>query len=208
MSRKLVGLVAGLICLKLSPVVNAVPMLLSETEFAAATLGTTPVVEDFEGFAVGNLTSPVTLANATYTSVLPQIRQDAPNNPTKRLFENAPDPVGGRVFSSFPTDTMLFGTDLAPLSDFALQQILDISVLGVSGALDIQLSFLELNEFFAVSDPLDLISISFENIGFGGARTAWGFDNVTTAAIPEPTTLALLSLGLAGKGFARNKKLS
>lgn len=36
----------------------------------------------------------------------------------------------------------------------------------------------------------------------------WGIDNVTIASVPEPGTLALLGLGLAGVGIARRRKQS
>lgn len=36
----------------------------------------------------------------------------------------------------------------------------------------------------------------------------WGIDNVTIASVPEPGTLALLGLGLAGLGVARRRKQS
>ena len=83
---------------------------------------------------------------------------------------------------------------------------------GISVALDIQIRGEEtqslvnaLNEFVGVSDPLGIITVSFTNLGFGPVTSTWGIDNVTTASgvagtVPEPTTLAIFGLGLAGLG--------
>lgn len=186
---------------------HAIPIQLNQAQFLAATSGLTTVVEDFESFAVGGLASPVTLANATYTAIVPQIRENTNNSPTKRLFENAPDPATGRNFTALLANTTLFGADVATLVPLDLD-VLDITVVGGSGVLNVQASFASLNEFFAVSDPLGLISLSFKNIGDGLGSTAWGFDNVTTAAadVPTPATLALFGIGLAGLGWLRRKK--
>jgi hypothetical protein len=63
--------------------------------------------------------------------------------------------------------------------------------------------------FFGFSSGLGLQKITvFQQPGQGG-RTNWSYDDISRSAIvPEPTTLSLLSLGLAGLGFARRKMQS
>ncbi|MCF7816631.1 MAG: PEP-CTERM sorting domain-containing protein [Kiritimatiellales bacterium] len=180
----------------LSYAAHATPIMLDKPQFLTATNGLATVIEDFEAFDVGLIGTPfppaptITLANASYTSIQPQIRLDSPNNPTKTLFENGPDLESGRVFHSFLPNTTLFGTDLNDIDSNS--GILDINVVGVSGTANFQASFATLDSFFGVSDPLGLISVSFINRGVW----AWGLDNVITAsAIPEPTTVSLLGLG-------------
>ena len=55
-------------------------------------------------------------------------------------------------------------------------------------------------DFFSVDS---LRFTSFGGVGAGG--THFAMDNFTFNAIPEPSTLALLSLGLAGLGFTRRR---
>ena len=187
---------------------QAVPIQLTETQFNTETSGLTTVVEDFESFSAGTLSSPVTLANSTYTTSIPQIRLNANNNPGNALFENAPDPVSGRMFSNFLPNTNYFGITVNDI--FANEGLLDIIVMGGSGTLNVQATFAALNSFFGVTDPLGLTSVSFRNLGNQTTTYAWGMDNVTTAAaavrVPEPGTLSLLGIGLIGVGVARRRR--
>jgi len=57
-----------------------------------------------------------------------------------------------------------------------------------------------------VSDSVfDSASLIFDNQS-NTANDGWGIDNVTLAKVPEPGTLALLGLGLAGLSMARRRQ--
>lgn len=97
---------------------------------------------------------------------------------------------------SFP-----FGTDTLTVGDLdwvdTLGEIVDTSlaVTGVNG--------LDASD---VSFTSNSVSVVFANSNWMPGDFA-AIDLVTThAVVPEPTTLALLSLGLAGLGFARRRK--
>jgi hypothetical protein len=62
------------------------------------------------------------------------------------------------------------------------------------------------DSFWGFGDAAGLLSVSFFNLGTGSSMANYSFDNVTT--VPEPGTLALLGLGLAGRGASLRRKLN
>lgn len=63
-------------------------------------------------------------------------------------------------------------------------------------------------ETFTLSGWTNLESVVFLATAGNGPAMFWGLDNIntTSASVPEPTTAALLALGLAGIGFSRKSK--
>jgi hypothetical protein len=183
----------------------ATPILLNSAGFTTAIAPLAAVVENFEGFSVGNKPSTLVLANSTYSSNSVFIANGF-ISPTHTLINNAPDPSTGRIFSSFAQDTVLFGLQIGA---FGLSDILDITVVGRDGTLVLQQSISSFGGFIGFQDAQGLISVTFKDIGTGFGAANYDFDNVTTAAasIPEPASIALVGAALAGMGLSRRRKV-
>ena len=60
-------------------------------------------------------------------------------------------------------------------------------------------------ETFTLSGWDNLVSVNF-NASAGAGGKYWAIDNIDTASVPEPTSIALLGLGLAGIRLSRKNK--
>jgi len=198
------AVVSGLVLSVASQSAQGAPVQLNEVDFANQISGLSVLVEDFEGFPLGDQTSPLTLSNATYTSSRPYIVEDL-GLPTRSLINNEPDPDTGRVFDAFGTGATMFGLDLNDLG-FG-DDVLRITVVGTSGTLTVEQTTGSLNGFVGFQDALGLTSVTFFNLGYGGGSYNYGFDNVTTGIVPIPAAVWLFGSGLLGLiGIARRKK--
>ena len=180
------GLLAG---------VNAVaaPVLLNATDFAAALAPSTAVVETFNGFQEGFKSSPLQLANSTFTAdSTPYVGAIDPLFSTYSLITQQ---ALGSAFSGFGAGTTLFGLDLA---GFIPADTLEVTVVDDEGASTFRATIASFGGFIGVMDVRGLISVGFKDLGYGSGQGNYAFDNVVTGsmAIPEPASLGLAGLGL------------
>jgi len=214
LSTALASGVIGLACY--SPA-HAIPIGLLETGFDNIS-GGARFGETFLGFSTGSVASPLVTFNGTYRSDSPFITDISSSNCSSFRCLSDSFISGPRTFDTFRPGTTAWAADITlgnTLDD------IEITVVGNSG---IQFFDLLTPDFFGVTDPTGLVSVSFVNRGRttsgGTARSSYGFDTVITfapfaepdpepdlgASVPEPGTLALFGIGFVGLGYMRRRR--
>jgi len=224
--RFLSGLLVSLVC-----VGNAYGGLITYSSRVSFDLDATGLpVEDFEkgnisAGSAGNFTDPLdSTTNNTYFSpgdILPglTLQTPFPNDPGFDLILVGAGTVGNpskAVFATVPSDTLdlLFNAANAVGMDVLISssdEIVDVSIFGTGNILlnSFAVSATSAGVFFGViSDmgPIERINLSSRsNPSQGTGGWFEGVDNIAFGTIPEPTTLALMGLGLAGIGYRRHR---
>jgi len=202
----LIAVLAGALACAGTGSAQAIPVELNAAQFAAQTAGLTSVVETFEGFTTGVKTSPLTLSNGSYnapTPIISDIDIDFCGDTDKCLFDSS-SIFPPRSFSAFPAGATFWGTDFHTILS---TDIFQVTVMGLGGTS--VFTHAATGGFWGFHDLAGLTSVSFVNLGGTFGTGNYSFDNVKTAvpnaAVPEPSALALVGLGLAGLRLARNK---
>jgi len=110
----------------------------------------------------------------------------------------APDDIGWAL----PSAVNAIGGDFFGVNSSGGVTI-DIDSLGYSGAAIFD-SLGGSNGFYGLISDTQFSNIAFRCAGNCG--DAYSIDNFSSASVPEPTSLLLLGIGLAGLGFARKRR--
>ncbi len=182
--------------------------LAAAASFALFPASSYAVIISFEGVGAGttnvNPGAPYSEAGFTFT---PSTGESATFNPASTLIGDASVGsfgfgVGNVVTMTGPGVFNLGSLDVGALS-FAPGGIADMTITAdVFGGGTVSASFLGLSSItHEVLNWTNLTDVKFST------TTDAGIDNLSTnSSIPEPATLALLGISLAGLGFSRRRK--
>ena len=199
----------------LALIAAAVPALAVQTTIDFEGTQSFASISEFYNGGTDSAGASGTNYGVSFTASATSLSNDALNN----YFSNAPTP-GAVMFSPDSTAFLNFGFGF--WKSVSLYYSSDVSALnsiniysGLNGTGAILGSFsLDMNAQSGCSDTaycnFEKTSVLFsgtgKSIGFGGNAGHVAFDNVTITPVPEPTTYALLALGLAGIGLIARRR--
>lgn len=172
--------------LALAPAVYALPLSLTEADFANQTSGLPQVLEDFNGFATSGWTPSLILSNSVYVG-----RPSTGQPPWCVLSRCLTTNIAPGSFEAFPPETAYWSARINPVS--SSQSIL-ITVTGRSGIAEFESPpqpWTGEGRFVGFHDPRGLLSVAFRQVP---ETTNYSLDDVLVAiAQPPPQAVPTLS---------------